>query len=405
MVRGYELLVAAPRYLLIRIGVAVQPRRAQADSRLLAIRRIPAESGFAVCVSFADLTERVGPSGFRLGLASLRARGDGQPCNPDQSRRLHSPVDYHNSIVAGLRLGAPMPELFLRVAMSGTILGMHGQRNEHEGPCYAFIDLDNVRRPIEEAFRKVYGSECSRPRLTFSDWPGDPSRSYVYDCEYEEDDDDLDEERLRRKQEREDDFRRAESVAGVHVRVGRLVRAKRKKPDRQKGIDVDLAVQLVTFAFRKVIRTAVLVSGDADFVPAVQAAAETGTWIIVVSALSCTSDELVRAADAHVPLTLELMHKLVEEQPHFVEHRESSRGRRSFCHQVSELRGESGVACIERESPSSQSFQLRLACPDSRDLVIVHPDRAVLQRYAEQALDTEPEQWNNNGISWSPKNP
>jgi uncharacterized LabA/DUF88 family protein len=58
-----------------------------------------------------------------------------------------------------------------------------------------------------------------------------------------------------------------------------------------------LAVDLVVGAFSGVFDAALLVSGDADFVPAVQEARRRGIVLILASFKTGTSEELIEASD------------------------------------------------------------------------------------------------------------
>jgi uncharacterized LabA/DUF88 family protein len=59
---------------------------------------------------------------------------------------------------------------------------------------------------------------------------------------------------------------RVNSAEECHVRLGLV---KGVKPRRQKGVDVLLAVDMLTHAFRNSFERAVLVAGDLDFKPVV----------------------------------------------------------------------------------------------------------------------------------------
>ena len=60
----------------------------------------------------------------------------------------------------------------------------------------------------------------------------------------------------------------------------------------QKGVDVDLAINMVSDAYRDMYDTAIIVSGDADFVPAVKMVRELGKKVEGVGCSDSTSNEL-----------------------------------------------------------------------------------------------------------------
>ena len=71
----------------------------------------------------------------------------------------------------------------------------------------------------------------------------------------------------------------------------------------EKGVDVMIATDLVMRAFREQYDTAILVSGDADFYPAIQVVKDLGKQVEVAAFDSNISPEAARAADAVQKLT------------------------------------------------------------------------------------------------------
>lgn len=71
----------------------------------------------------------------------------------------------------------------------------------------------------------------------------------------------------------------------------------------EKGVDVMLAVDLVTRAYKDQYDTAIIVSGDADFYPALQAAKDVGKHVEVAAFETNISAEAARVADLHIKLT------------------------------------------------------------------------------------------------------
>lgn len=71
----------------------------------------------------------------------------------------------------------------------------------------------------------------------------------------------------------------------------------------EKGVDVMLAVDLVTRAYKNNYDTAIIVSGDADFYPALQAAKDVGKQVEVAAFDTNISAEAARVADLHIKLT------------------------------------------------------------------------------------------------------
>ncbi len=71
----------------------------------------------------------------------------------------------------------------------------------------------------------------------------------------------------------------------------------------EKGVDVMLAVDFVTRAYNDQYDTAIIVSGDADFYPALQAVKDVGKHVEVAAFDTNISSEAARVADLHIKLT------------------------------------------------------------------------------------------------------
>ena len=93
------------------------------------------------------------------------------------------------------------------------------------------------------------------------------------------------------------------------VRLGRLSRISSSPPIfEQKGVDVLMSVDLVRLSWSQTIDRAILVTGDSDFVPAVQAAKDAGIIVeLVYSARQHVSEELFHACDERYQITKALI--------------------------------------------------------------------------------------------------
>jgi len=65
----------------------------------------------------------------------------------------------------------------------------------------------------------------------------------------------------------------------------------------EKGVDVYLATQIVALAYENAYDVAILISGDSDFIPALDVVHHKGKIVTVVSSTSTLSRELQRSAD------------------------------------------------------------------------------------------------------------
>jgi len=70
----------------------------------------------------------------------------------------------------------------------------------------------------------------------------------------------------------------------------------------QKGVDVSLVTDLMGLAFEKAYDTAIIVSGDNDFVDAVDHIKSKGLKVWIVSFRSCLGEDIMRVADKVIHL-------------------------------------------------------------------------------------------------------
>jgi uncharacterized LabA/DUF88 family protein len=104
-------------------------------------------------------------------------------------------------------------------------------------------------------------------------------------------------------------FDSVSAIPYTEVRLGRLVYANwPNSPPYEKGIDVQLATDMLTHAYKNNYDTAVLVAGDNDFVSALQAVKDNGKHIeVALFGKEETSRELRRVADMVTPITPKLL--------------------------------------------------------------------------------------------------
>jgi len=83
-----------------------------------------------------------------------------------------------------------------------------------------------------------------------------------------------------------------------------VTRTLRKRGDKhhEKGVDVALVTDMLSLGFRGIYNVAVLVSGDDDFVCAVEEVKRSGRRVEVAAFNSATGGELKRSADRFRPL-------------------------------------------------------------------------------------------------------
>lgn len=91
-----------------------------------------------------------------------------------------------------------------------------------------------------------------------------------------------------------------EVLDDVHLGFGALRGLKRKV--RQKGVDTLIAVDMLVGAFSGLFDIAVLVAGDADFVPVVEEVKRSGVMVAVAASATSLSKHLRRVADRFIDL-------------------------------------------------------------------------------------------------------
>lgn len=93
----------------------------------------------------------------------------------------------------------------------------------------------------------------------------------------------------------------------LELRLGRLVN--RSGVFMEKGVDVHIAIDMLTLAWNNVYDTAILITGDGDFVEAVKSVKERGKHVENVYFKATQSNALRDACDVDIELTKELLEK------------------------------------------------------------------------------------------------
>lgn len=138
-------------------------------------------------------------------------------------------------------------------------------------------------------------------------------RTYVYDCMPYQSDPPTSEEK--EKYSRMDKFVSAiKKLPRFEFRKGRLqkIEIDNKVRYKQKMVDVLLSVDLVRLSWSKQVQAAILVAGDSDYVPAVEAARDAGV-IVILYYKNPIHDELLDAVDETYEITEDLIRKSLRE--------------------------------------------------------------------------------------------
>lgn len=88
----------------------------------------------------------------------------------------------------------------------------------------------------------------------------------------------------------------------IEVRLGKMQKTPGDRKDRQKQVDVLLALDMFRLASSGKMDMAILVSGDGDFVPLLQAVKDEGVLTKVVYAPNSFDNDLRIVADGHLEI-------------------------------------------------------------------------------------------------------
>jgi uncharacterized LabA/DUF88 family protein len=160
---------------------------------------------------------------------------------------------------------------------------------------YLFIDGKYLRDVHDRALRPIFGITPEVDLLNLKKQAG-AQRVFFYDC--------MDETKLAgetdeafqtRQQKQDKYFGSIRDGSGFHLRLGTLA-GKRPKL-RQKEVDVQLAVDMLTHGFSRNMVKAVLIAGDLDFRPIVEALVRGGVFVEIWYEKTSASRDLFWAAD------------------------------------------------------------------------------------------------------------
>lgn len=171
--------------------------------------------------------------------------------------------------------------------------------NQTKEPSYLFVDGAYLDFVVND-----YKSRISVDRsLDHPIWPimNGYDKVFYYHCLPARQKNENDEDYKIRCDKAEDDFNSLRGFPGFHVFLGKAVSVGSRA--RQKGVDVQLAVHMLTFLHRGIVRNCSLLAGDSDFVPLVEALVLDGATVTVRAHRRSASTALVRAADRFQPIT------------------------------------------------------------------------------------------------------
>lgn len=169
---------------------------------------------------------------------------------------------------------------------------------------YLFIDGNNVARTVEK-FAEV-ALDGRIPPIRWEELRSSHRKAFYYDAipaRKRDEDEAAYEHRSAAKREQ---LREVERLAGYHVRSGSSFHEGTRR-ERQKKVDVQLAVDALLWASRGLFDAATLMAGDLDFMPLVTALVEMGVDVTLLYPPGETNSDLIASADNAYPLTPGMM--------------------------------------------------------------------------------------------------
>jgi len=174
-----------------------------------------------------------------------------------------------------------------------------GGNNPGLAKLMGFIDGGYLREQFKQKFNsdeinfdilkdqlvKIFNANCE------GHYKGDMTRIYYYDGRVNHTDSKFNEQ--------EEYFAKIRNIGGYEVRFGRLkpTGEKRSGPLKQKGVDVRMAVDMITKAYLNHYDFAIMLAGDDDFLDVVNAVKDTGKRVYGIYFSERISKELLDSWD------------------------------------------------------------------------------------------------------------
>lgn len=167
---------------------------------------------------------------------------------------------------------------------------------------YVFIDVAYLERVHREAMRAFFGEDGELDIFPIGR-QAEASRVYFYDSiDYAQSANESEPDWKARVERVEKSLERIRLLPGFFVRTGTVPGRDRGKRREQKEIDVMLAVDMAKHALKGNIKKAVVIAGDLDLRPAVEALVEEGVIVEIWYHSSSFAQGLPGAADRGVEL-------------------------------------------------------------------------------------------------------
>lgn len=165
---------------------------------------------------------------------------------------------------------------------------------------YLFVDGAYLRGHLEEWSRDFFAG--GRMDLDFAQFARGFQKTFYYDCLPPKHKGEAQEAYAERIRPQQKSFDALKEIPGFHVYEGTSSGTGAKA--RQKQVDIMIAVHMLSHTIRHNMSRAMLVAGDLDFKPLIDALIQEGMYVTLWCNRRSTSRELEYAADARRDLSL-----------------------------------------------------------------------------------------------------
>ncbi|SIO66922.1 Uncharacterized conserved protein, LabA/DUF88 family [Bradyrhizobium erythrophlei] len=192
-------------------------------------------------------------------------------------------------------------------------LGSIGRGNVASQPIkYLFIDGGCLRATLADIERDYAGGQ--KLDIDFSNLTRQYSKVFYYDAlpsKHSEESDDAFQARF----DAVDLFhKRLGALDRFHVYEGDTRRSSSRRRQTQKKVDIMIAVDMLTHAFRRNMERATLLAGDLDFKPLIDALVNDGMFVTLWFPPNKTNPELISAADQREQLDVRSIYDSLKPQ-------------------------------------------------------------------------------------------
>ena len=104
-------------------------------------------------------------------------------------------------------------------------------------------------------------------------------------------------------------FNKMRSASGFHVIEG--ITRKNAKRNEQKGVDVNIAVDMLMHTYRKNMDKAYIFTGDSDFIPLVKSLIIEGMYVTLIYDKKSTSNDLLLEVDDKIVFDFDSLSRLI----------------------------------------------------------------------------------------------